>query len=226
MKQYIVWAGMLAALSSMTATRSSAAIVDNTNLAPPGFKNGTGPIDGGFAVDTENGIEAGIRASIRGGGGGPVTPVGTTYTVPIGVGSTGLALWNFDYSVNPGDTTGTYAVINIIDNGTGKGAIIQDTLSDRGPGQLGDFTSGNIYQNSENLNFSFLQGSLQFNPSVPDTFDISLAVFGSDGTQLAFVEEQVDAVPEPSSWAMVILGFAGLGFMAYRRKSQTVFRRV
>jgi hypothetical protein len=26
-------------------------------------------------------------------------------------------------------------------------------------------------------------------------------------------------VPEPSSWAMMILGFVGIGFMAYRRKS-------
>jgi outer membrane lipase/esterase len=28
------------------------------------------------------------------------------------------------------------------------------------------------------------------------------------------------AVPEPSTWAMMILGFAGVGFMAYRRKSK------
>jgi hypothetical protein len=28
------------------------------------------------------------------------------------------------------------------------------------------------------------------------------------------------AVPEPSTWAMMILGFAGLGLMAYRRKSK------
>jgi hypothetical protein len=28
----------------------------------------------------------------------------------------------------------------------------------------------------------------------------------------------VAAVPEPSTWAMMILGFAGIGFMAYRRK--------
>jgi len=27
-------------------------------------------------------------------------------------------------------------------------------------------------------------------------------------------------VPEPSTWAMMILGFAGVGFMAYRRKSR------
>jgi PEP-CTERM motif len=30
------------------------------------------------------------------------------------------------------------------------------------------------------------------------------------------------AVPEPSTWAMMILGFAGIGFMAYRRKSKPV----
>jgi outer membrane lipase/esterase len=29
----------------------------------------------------------------------------------------------------------------------------------------------------------------------------------------------VAAVPEPSTWAMMILGFAGIGFMAYRRKN-------
>jgi hypothetical protein len=32
----------------------------------------------------------------------------------------------------------------------------------------------------------------------------------------------LQAVPEPSTWAMMILGFAGVGFMAYRRRNQTV----
>src|SRR3954453_9406877 len=30
----------------------------------------------------------------------------------------------------------------------------------------------------------------------------------------------VAAVPEPSTWAMMIMGFAGIGFMAYRRRNQ------
>ena len=30
----------------------------------------------------------------------------------------------------------------------------------------------------------------------------------------------VGGVPEASTWAMMILGFAGVGFMAYRRKSK------
>jgi hypothetical protein len=29
----------------------------------------------------------------------------------------------------------------------------------------------------------------------------------------------VTAVPEPFTWAMMMLGFFGVGFMAYRRKS-------
>jgi hypothetical protein len=32
------------------------------------------------------------------------------------------------------------------------------------------------------------------------------------------------AVPEPSTWAMMILGFMGVGFMAYRRKNTSAFR--
>jgi hypothetical protein len=30
----------------------------------------------------------------------------------------------------------------------------------------------------------------------------------------------VASVPEPSTWAMMILGFAGVGFLAYRRRNQ------
>jgi len=32
--------------------------------------------------------------------------------------------------------------------------------------------------------------------------------------------DTVSAVPEPSTWAMMLLGFAGVGFITYRRKSK------
>ena len=32
------------------------------------------------------------------------------------------------------------------------------------------------------------------------------------------------AVPEPATWAMMLLGFAGVGFIAYRRKRSSSFR--
>ena len=41
-----------------------------------------------------------------------------------------------------------------------------------------------------------------------------------NGTLDSFVVTQIAAVPEPSTWAMMILGFFGVGFMAYRRRNQ------
>ena len=35
-----------------------------------------------------------------------------------------------------------------------------------------------------------------------------------------FTVGTVSPVPEPSTWAMMLLGFAGVGFMAYRRKAK------
>jgi hypothetical protein len=36
----------------------------------------------------------------------------------------------------------------------------------------------------------------------------------------------VAALPEPSTWLMIILGFAGVGFMAYRRKAKPALMAV
>jgi hypothetical protein len=45
------------------------------------------------------------------------------------------------------------------------------------------------------------------------------AFFGQTGAVTG-----VSAVPEVSTWAMMILGFLGVGFMAYRRRGQPNFR--
>jgi hypothetical protein len=71
---------------------------------------------------------------------------------------------------------------------------------------------------------SFSDGITELSSS----FDSSASLSGStftfqsngttqDGTYTA-VFDIAAAVPEPSTWAMMILGFAGIGFMAYRRK--------
>ena len=46
----------------------------------------------------------------------------------------------------------------------------------------------------------------------------------SPGVQLDFTNVQLttSAVPEPSTWVMMLLGLAGLGFVANRRANQTV----
>jgi hypothetical protein len=45
--------------------------------------------------------------------------------------------------------------------------------------------------------------------------------FVNSGVEITF---NIAAVPEPSTWAMMILGFAGVGFMAYRRRGPASFR--
>ena len=44
--------------------------------------------------------------------------------------------------------------------------------------------------------------------------------WSDDNVLLATVSGVTAAVPEPSTWAMMILGFAGVGFMSYRRKAK------
>jgi fibro-slime domain-containing protein len=57
----------------------------------------------------------------------------------------------------------------------------------------------------------------------PGTYDITLFYADRQITDaqvaLDVVGTNVSGVPEASTWAMMILGFLGVGFMAYRRKS-------
>ena len=60
-------------------------------------------------------------------------------------------------------------------------------------------------------------------PTVADHGFSSASVFYDGGTPVGLDIDttfNVSAVPEPSTWAMMILGFVGLGFMSYRRKSR------
>jgi hypothetical protein len=49
---------------------------------------------------------------------------------------------------------------------------------------------------------------------------------GNIGNILDNVTVMTAAVPESSTWAMMILGFFGVGFMAYRRNNRPVLRLV
>jgi hypothetical protein len=50
------------------------------------------------------------------------------------------------------------------------------------------------------------------------TFDT--ATFTSTGNSFEFDQEHVKFIPEPSTWVMVMAGFAGLGYAAFRRKGK------
>ncbi|HEY5505363.1 MAG TPA: PEPxxWA-CTERM sorting domain-containing protein, partial [Sedimentisphaerales bacterium] len=53
---------------------------------------------------------------------------------------------------------------------------------------------------------------------VPQSYTDSSAQFAGRQGQGNQIFATISAVPEPSTWAMMILGFAGIGFMAYRQK--------
>jgi hypothetical protein len=85
------------------------------------------------------------------------------------------------------------------------------------------FTTGPSAVDGTGLNFqlagsSFSAVSLFFEDTTsPPTYRINSIFPFVEGFGTATFT-QVAAVPEPSTWAMMILGFVGVGFMAYRRK--------
>jgi hypothetical protein len=196
---------------------ASATVIDNTTLTA-GWHNGTGTVDGHFTVDQENGVELGLRAGIRFVG--PITPTGNVYTAPLSPTGDTLALWNFEYSYDPGVNTGTATTIAITDN-------LGHSFPAFSLAPFDNTAAGTALQNSENIGF-FPFSLAGFDPTVPAIYTIDLAMGSPTGSPLGSVEIQVDvgAVPEPSTWAMMILGFAGIGWMAYRRKQNGPALRV
>jgi hypothetical protein len=55
-------------------------------------------------------------------------------------------------------------------------------------------------------------------------FEVLYADRSSSQASLTLDAAFTAAVPEASTWAMMILGFASVGFMAYRRKRGPAFR--
>jgi hypothetical protein len=67
-------------------------------------------------------------------------------------------------------------------------------------------------------------GPAQFEGFVSDTaFNTITLTVPTDGFFVFDLTTAVAAVPEPSTWAMMLLGFLGVGFMAYRKKTTVRF---
>jgi hypothetical protein len=66
-------------------------------------------------------------------------------------------------------------------------------------------------------------GFFFFNPTASEPGLSFTFTPSGETTTAGTVSSEVAAVPEPSTWAMMILGFFGVGFMAYRRKAKPTF---
>jgi hypothetical protein len=133
--------------------------------------------------------------------GAPPTPVplSGTLTIDVTIGSVTAS----DLIIP------TFAPLNIINS--------QNT-SPNGTGLLYVLNVSNTVGDSGDIIFIYPPD--QSNPLIGhNVIDIDQGEFTSHLGPVVFgLTGEITAVPEPSTWAMLLLGFAGLGFMAYRRK--------
>jgi hypothetical protein len=105
---------------------------------------------------------------------------------------------------------------------------------------FGNFTNGITYTGPKTvqlLTFSVADPGLLSASTFAASTGGTAAFFAADITSLVPGREVPNtgavggltistAVPEPATWAMLILGFAGIGFMAYRRKNRPIMFRL
>ena len=171
--------------------------------------------------------------------------VGETFTAPI----TG-ALTDFQFTLGSSTITSVYAAVYAWDGSKPTTMLWQSPVLSGGAGLLDfsptgvNVTQGQAYvaflstygianntgsatvnsclsfSGCNNVNLNPYLGDLVwktiYDGTVPFQESWSKATF----QDLTFSATFTSAVPEPSTWAMMILGFAGVGFTAYRRRSQ------
>jgi hypothetical protein len=108
---------------------------------------------------------------------------------------------------------GNYTVSFLL-AGNLRGAPAQTTTVTIGAQSFTFTPSNTTGYTPETLFFTNVTGQLSFTDSGPST---------QQGNLLDNVVVTT-GVPEPSTWAMMILGFLGIGFAAYRQRSRVSFR--
>jgi len=121
--------------------------------------------------------------------------------------------------VNPGVEFGFQDPANTITvDITSSQIIITDVLITNGTNGALTFTlKDSAFSNISSVSDNFAGGDFSL---VGDTFTFTTSSFPGPGTFNAVFN--VGAVLEPSTWAMMILGFAGVGYMAYRRRKSAM----
>jgi hypothetical protein len=211
------------------SSAAQATLVYDTSLASPGFYNGSGNPNEGFTVNTVGGIELGLGVNNRFVG--PVHPTsGNVYDVAVGFSTVPLAKWNFEYSVNLGNSGLTLGRVNTrltITNLLNSQVFSFDpfTVSDNAhfDGTTTHNSGGALptdigFQNSENLSFFPLGPAFGWDPTAGGSYLITLALVNEAGAPILSVDEQINATPIPATLPLFATGLGALGLLARRRK--------
>ncbi len=174
---------------------------------------------GGLPVTTIGGANDVAMINPIGGGLGQIlwwTPSGATGVLADGTGTVTLPYTNVNLFAPHGtgannSTLFQTAVLSGSFWGSGNDVKLTVAADDDALVYLnGKYVGGvaGVHSTETNtLDFGVLTGSQ------------SLEIFYADRAQVgAYLGVSISGVPEPSTWAMMILGFASIGFLAYRRK--------
>lgn len=218
--------GLVLALGTAVSFHSaSAAVIVNGGFELPGTGGsittyGPGADIGGWTTTGAPGNAVLLLKNTYSEPGINFNPHSGLYAVDLtGAGNTGPSDGIFqDISTTLGQLyTLTFWVGNAQGNGTGNSAVYNLTSSTNLVITLGgSATFDNPDQSPGGINWK--EFSYTFEASGPTTRIAFLNNTAQGDNYLGLDDVSIAAVPEPSTWAMMILGFAGVGFMTYRRR--------
>ena len=151
-------------------------------------------------------------------------PASVDGTYSFALGTTPL---NFDWGFNDFDLsadrlyTGTITVKNV-----GTGQVVSYDPFAAGNDNYVNFANSSGAQNSTQLGFGFIFGA-GWNPNVDATYTVTFDIAGLPGGRQSLTTTAIvgnGGVPEPATWAMMMIGFGGMGAIVRRRKMTTSVR--
>ena len=123
---------------------------------------------------------------------------------------------SFDWSVDGSDYLAQITLTNILTGAT----VSYDPFGPFNDNYV-SLTDTDLAQNSERLDFSFLSG-LGFDPNVNDTYKVTLKSGGQSLSAYAQLGSGAP-LPEPATWALMLLGFGAIGFQMRRSRKHGEF---
>jgi hypothetical protein len=145
---------------------------------------------------------------------------------------TGTAVGGGEYDLTSGTLYSTTLGTETLVLGGPGVTIFSNSNGDQFPYDNRLFVPANAPASTDGANVTYA-GGLVFQTASPSKQDVYFSAYnpgpndtaifyfaGYDRAYGALDTFTVTAVPEPSTWAMMLLGFAGIGFIAYRRKSK------
>ena len=197
---------------------SPALATTTVNTAPADgflYGSGNGYTPANAVVSTTDANELALRFHNGAIAGAPASDANGVYSFAFG--TTPI---NFVFSIQ-GTTNASITLTNLLTNAFVTYNPFGDGNDNAQTCPACSALEKDLTQNSARLNFAFLSG-LGFNPNQNNTYQATLSAAGNSVTAFAKVGEGfTPAVPEPATWAMMLMGFGFAGAAMRRARSRS-----